>query len=211
MYVPNKASQMPIPQDIQDVFKTVDQGLTFEFRTATSINELMNGESSIASEVMKGFDVRAQISMVANIKTALLEFLKISDDMKLQMLMGPVMMLAPAFLIQVNANVNIEFDDMDEVINHPMAGPFLASGTQLMEGAIGDRADILKKIEESEHPGKDIVNTLFDLFEDMDNSKDSHVEARLAVPKIGVSAEFVFQSAGLKDLLQLGLMANPGT
>ena len=78
---------MPIPQDIQDVFKTVEQGLTFEFRTATSINELMNGESSIASEVMKGFDVRAQISMVANIKTALLEFLKINDDMRLQMLM----------------------------------------------------------------------------------------------------------------------------
>ena len=56
------------------------------------------------------------------------------------------MMLAPAFLIQVNANLNIVFDDEDEVMNHPMAAPFLASGTQLLEGAIGDRADILKKV-----------------------------------------------------------------
>jgi len=78
---------MPIPQDIQDVFKTADQGLNLEFRTATSINELMNGKSSIASEVMKGFEARFHMNMVANIKTALLEFLKINDDMRLQMLM----------------------------------------------------------------------------------------------------------------------------
>ena len=160
--------------------------------------------------------------MVSNIKKALLEFLQINDDEKVQMLMGPVMMLAPAFLVQVQGNLNFEFDDIDEVLEHPLAAPFLASFSQLAEGAIGDKNDHLKPIGElaieKDHwmyarlsTGKLLINTFYDLLNDLDNSADSHVDVRGACPDLGVSGFATIKSEGIKDLLLMALMCNPGT
>ena len=106
MYLPNKATKkLAVPQDIQDVFKTVDQAINIELRTSSSINDIVNSDQSLANLILKGFEASVGINMVSNIKKALLEFLQINDDEKVQMLMGPVMMLAPAFLIQVQGNL----------------------------------------------------------------------------------------------------------
>jgi hypothetical protein len=113
--------------------------------------------------------------MVANIKKALLEFLKISEDEKVQMLMGPIMMIAPAFLVQVNGSLDFHFDDFDEILEHPLAAPFLASFSQLAEGAIGDKNDHLKPLGEltleEDHwryekysTLRTIINTLWSIF-----------------------------------------------
>ena len=77
--------------------------------TTSSINDIINTDESLANLLLKGFEVQAQIRMVANIKKALLEFLKITEDEKVQMLMGPIMMIAPAFLVQVNGSLDFHF------------------------------------------------------------------------------------------------------
>ena len=59
----------------------------------------MNSDESLAKIALKGFDAKIKLQMVANVKKALLEFLKINDDQQVQSLMGPIMMLAPIFMI----------------------------------------------------------------------------------------------------------------
>ena len=47
---------------------------------------------------------------------------------------GPAMMAAPVFMIALNGKVNIKFNDFEEIENHPMAGPMMATFEQLVEG-----------------------------------------------------------------------------
>ena len=42
---------------------------------------------------------------------------------------------APAMLFQLNGNVQLDFDDFEEIEEHPMAAPILATFEQLFEGA----------------------------------------------------------------------------
>ena len=44
------------------------------------------------------------------------------------------MIAAPAFLLGIKANMDIEFDDFEEIEEHPMAGPAMATFEQLFEG-----------------------------------------------------------------------------
>jgi len=36
-------------------------------------------------------------------------------------------MFAPAFMLKLTGSIDIEFDDMDEIRDHPLAGPMLMS------------------------------------------------------------------------------------
>ena len=128
-------------------------------------------------------------------------------------------MMAPFFMMQLQANLEIEFEDIDEVLQHPMAGPFLKSGSTLIEGMIGDREQYLKKLNDDFKPEKKLfaqgtkfVNGIFDILCDMNtsDSKETHIEASVSVPHVGVSADFMIKSAGLKEFLKLAMMANPG-
>ena len=48
------------------------------------------------------------------------------------------MIAAPAFLFGINANMDIAFDDFEEIAEHPMAGPAMATFEQLFEGLMED-------------------------------------------------------------------------
>lgn len=69
--------------------------------------------------------------------------------------MGIVMMAAPVFMLQLSANVNIQFDDYESITSHPMAAPFLASFSQLFEGTFGDKEEMTAKIEVPEEKNDD--------------------------------------------------------
>lgn len=47
-----------------------------------------------------------------------------------------MMLVAPAFIFGINANMNIEFDDFEEIAEHPMAAPAMATFEQLFEGML---------------------------------------------------------------------------
>jgi hypothetical protein len=46
-------------------------------------------------------------------------------------------MAAPVFLLGLNANVDISFDDFNAIKDHPMAGPAMVSFSDLFEGLLG--------------------------------------------------------------------------
>jgi hypothetical protein len=205
---------------VQDVFHYTDHLIGAELRLGASVKDVMNGEGSLLSHLMKGFQATKTVQIVGNIKHAILELLKLTDDAKLQMLSGPLMMLAPLFMIQVDANVNIQFDDFDEVKEHPMAGPFLASFSQLAEGALGDKEEMMKLPEftktgdlsrrESEVKlACEVIAVIHAIIKDMDDSSDSQVEFRGACPKVGASGLVQVKSEGLAEALMLAFMANP--
>ena len=46
------------------------------------------------------------------------------------------MMGAPALLFSLNGNLRLDFDDFEEIEEHPMAAPLLATFSQLFEGVM---------------------------------------------------------------------------
>ena len=46
------------------------------------------------------------------------------------------MMGAPLLLFQLTGNMQLEFDDFEEIEEHPMAAPVLATFAQLFEGVL---------------------------------------------------------------------------
>jgi len=63
-----------------------------------------------------------------------------------------LMMIAPVFIFGIGANVAIEFDDFEEIAEHPMAAPAMATFEQLFEGLMEDAPDsfLTKKMDLSE-------------------------------------------------------------
>ena len=59
-----------------------------------------------------------------------------SDDNKEQAMAQKLMLVAPAFIFGINANIDIEFDDFEEIAEHPMAAPAMATFVQLFEGML---------------------------------------------------------------------------
>ena len=53
-------------------------------------------------------------------------------------------MFAPAMMLSLNANVDINFEDFDDIKNHPMAGPAMMSFSELFEGMLGMNVDEVK-------------------------------------------------------------------
>lgn len=96
----------------------------------------------------KGFKVATQVSLISNLKKAISEMLK-SEDEGEQQLAQKLMLVAPAFIFGINANMNIEFDDFEEIAEHPMAAPAMATFDQLFEGMLEDAPDsfLTKKLD----------------------------------------------------------------
>ena len=74
----------------------------------------------------------------------------------------------PAFALQSNLSIELDFDDMEELKAHPMASTFMVSADQLMQGILGksqkevkewkpsfdeveDKAKFEKHVEESDY------------------------------------------------------------
>ena len=51
------------------------------------------------------------------------------------------MMIAPVFIFGITGKLNIEFDDFEEISEHPMAAPGMATFEQLFEGILEDAPD----------------------------------------------------------------------
>jgi len=80
----------------------------------------------LLKHLAKGFKVSSQITLVSNLKKAILELLKSEVEAE-QEVAQKLMIAAPAFLFGINANMDIAFDDFEEIAEHPMAGPAMAT------------------------------------------------------------------------------------
>ena len=60
-----------------------------------------------------------------------------------------LMMIVPAFVFGINGKVDIEFDDFEEISEHPMAAPAMATFSEFFQNLTSNTPDswINKKID----------------------------------------------------------------
>jgi len=131
-------------------------------------------------------------------------------------------MAGPAFSLETNLSLELDFDDMEEIKAHPMASTVLVSLDQLMQGILGkdrktvqewvpdyseveDKADFDKFIADSDYckdknKQLELLQMVGDMFADFDN--DCSLELKAGVMGLA-SAEYKIEGAGYGELLVL--------
>ena len=80
----------------------------------------MNGGKPLVECLQSGFRLTTRISIISNLKKLLMELTNSENEM-FQRFAAMGMMAAPLTMLSCNANLDINFDDFDEVREHPMA------------------------------------------------------------------------------------------
>jgi len=128
------------------------------------------------------------------------------------------MMAAPATMLSVNANIDLTFDDFDEVLEHPMAGPAQANFDQLFTPVTGHNwKDLIAntKINKDLIPADDDsrrvteARVIVGLFEEMsmllsDLANEGDLRLELSVPAYGVVSKTNIRAPGLQQACVLG-------
>ena len=131
-------------------------------------------------------------------------------------------MAGPAFALETNLSLELDFDDMEEIKAHPMASTVLVSLDQLMQGILGkdrktvqewepnyseveDKAAFDKFVETSDYckdkkKQLDLLQMVGEMFADFDN--DCSVELAAGIFGLG-SLEYKVEGAGYGELLVL--------
>jgi hypothetical protein len=125
---------LTIPQEIQLLFAGIDQYVKASFDLKASIKDIWESNVPLAENISQGMQAGLELNLVANLKTAILQGLESEESQQYAMVLG---MAAPVFMLGLNANVNLTFDDFDSIKSHPMAGPGMVSFSDLFEGVLG--------------------------------------------------------------------------
>jgi len=167
----------------------------------------------LLKHLAKGFRFSSQVTLVSNLKKAISELLK-SEDEEEQMIGQQIMLIAPAFLFGITGNVAVEFEDFEEIAEHPMAAPAMATFEQLFEGLLEDAPDsfLEKKLDlsECEEPESlkanfSFVNEIVDLICDLDGPAFNSICIKASSNSIPVSTEINLHSGGLGQGVKLFL------
>ena len=110
----------------------LDQAVKIELNLGASVRDFMFTEESMLAQLNKGFEVKVTLSLLSNLRKILLDKLGSSDDQWMpQDVQAGYMLSAFVMLIQVQASLQLKFEDFEEISAHPMAAPFLASFAQI--------------------------------------------------------------------------------
>jgi len=153
-------------------------------------------------------------------KKVLMEFLKSGKEEFAGMAQG-LMMASPMFILALTGDVDFEFDDFEDIKDHPMAAPFMASFKDLYNGITGETIEETNgsfmnidtdpncQIKDDDYKSTKIYKSLFKamyqlslLLDDM--SADGNISARVLIPDFGLY-EINSNAAGINDFLKLGL------
>jgi hypothetical protein len=122
-----------VPEDILGVLNKAGQHLNFYFALGTSVEEILESKESITMSLLKdGFKASTSQCLVSYFNRVLVELTKTEDE-KINGALMAVGMFSPALMLSINANVDLEFEDFDEILNHPMAQPMLVAFEQIFE------------------------------------------------------------------------------
>ena len=75
-----KLRSLKVPQEIQEACASLDQSLKATVELTSSIKEIVHGEGSLLELIAKGFKVDLNLSLISNMKQAILEKLKDEDS-----------------------------------------------------------------------------------------------------------------------------------
>jgi hypothetical protein len=107
------------PEDIQTKLKHAGQNVRLEIDLGTCVEELLASDKPLIKHLMQGFRFHIEMSVISNLKKLLLELSKNEEHGEKIATAG--MMFAPAFMLSLNGQIHLEFDDFSEVEDHPLA------------------------------------------------------------------------------------------
>ena len=128
------------------------------------------------------------------------------------------MLVAPAFIFGIDANMNIEFDDFEEIAEHPMATPAMATFEQLFEGMLEDTPESFmgKKLDltgctecyDPEVAGQmSLINEIIEALCDLDSPEFNHISVKASYCQLPISSDIEIQSEGIGQAAKLALKA----
>jgi hypothetical protein len=150
------------------------------------------------------------------LKKAISEMLK-SESEEEQAIAQKMMLVAPAFIFGINANMNFEFDDFEEIAEHPMAAPAMATYEQLFEGMLEEAPESFmnKKLDltgceevNAEVAGQmSLVNEIIEALCDLDSPEFNHISLKASYCQFPISSDIEIQSEGIGQAAKLALKA----
>jgi|TARA_B110001450_G_scaffold254949_1_gene281352 hypothetical protein len=116
--------------------------LTIKVDLGTSVADVMASKDPLVQELNKGLSVEIQLELIAQLKKIIFDLLK--DSEVVESALAPFLMgVSPIILLTLNGQVDLAFDDYNELKDLPMLEPFMANFNQLFEGALGEDIDTL--------------------------------------------------------------------
>jgi hypothetical protein len=211
---PNRAPK--IDEEFHGVLNHAGQHLYFTAELGTSIEEIMSSQEPIAKSLAKGFKFTHTQCLIANMKKVFMELSK-SENESHQMMIQQAMIAAPLTMLQLNANLNIQFDDFEEIENHPMAAPFLASFDQLFEGVFDQPWNEFMGLqletegcnaepgteEEFGLLGAELHSIMCQLVSDMNSQ--GNLQIAISIPSYLSTVELQITAPGVQQATALGL------
>ena len=116
--------------------------MTIKVDLGTSVADVMASKDPLVQELNKGLSVEIQLELIAQLKKIIFDLLK--DSEVVESALAPFLMgVSPIILLTLNGQVDLAFDDYNELKDLPMLEPFMANFNQLFEGALGEDIDTL--------------------------------------------------------------------
>ena len=110
---------------LEDV-QSVDQDFSVKLELGTSISDILKSESPLIEELCKGFSLEARLELIANLKKVIFDLLKDSEVVESDL--APFLMgISPIILLTLNGQVDLNFDDYEEIKDLPMLEPLMAN------------------------------------------------------------------------------------
>jgi hypothetical protein len=192
----------------------LEQKMNIKFNLGSSFEEIMDSGKTLIGCANEGFEVVASLTLISNIKKVLLELMKSEEQHQGTILM--LTMFTPLFLLKLSGNIHLEFEDMDEIKDHPMAQPMMISFEQLFEGMMGSSVeDIMAMtldLEGKEGEGAEWESLIAgikgrDDLMSLVKSMGNNMSIKIAVPDFLVSVQLDINAPGIGKALALGLQA----
>ena len=139
-----------------------------------------------------------------------------SENEEEQQIAQQMMIAAPAFIFGINGNIGIKFDDFEEIAEHPMAAPAMATFEQLFEGLMEEAPDsfLNKKLDlsECEEPADvkeqmSMANEIIEAVCDLEDPAFNNICFKVAYADLPFSTDLDLHSASIGTGIKLALKA----
>jgi hypothetical protein len=120
---------------VLELMKGADTGIEANVNLGANVKDILESEEPLVSQVHKGFQAIAELRLPVNFKKILFSLLKeegMMDKKEVAAGFGSVWL---SLALGIKGSLELEFDDYEELVSHPMMEPFLLTFAQLIEQA----------------------------------------------------------------------------
>mmetsp|Transcript_13163 Transcript_13163/g.20460 ORF Transcript_13163/g.20460 Transcript_13163/m.20460 type:complete len:605 (+) Transcript_13163:18-1832(+) len=207
-----------VPAEIASLLSNVDQSVKVKFNLGASVAKIFGSPDPVITHGVDGFGVTAEVNLVSNLKEALFNQLKEDSSKDLA---SVLMAFGPLFLLQVNGQLDLKFEDFDDLKSHPMMEPFMANLSELLDGLftadletlLTERVELDTEVSDSLKDSEDykmvvaeakLCHTALEIFNEM-GSEVSTVEIKACWERMA-TMHVNLKSQALGSALTLGLI-----